>query len=101
MAPVPSALPAFADLLFQPKGASGGPGGVNAGNDLVRSPTAVLLAEAHARHEHYQQGFTPTRRYSDLLATVHKRLAEEWGVNASWDEALAYGQSIGAWPTRQ
>jgi 2-haloacid dehalogenase len=65
----------------------------------VKHPlTKDQVLEAHARHEHAQQGWTPTRRYSDLLATVHKRLAEEWGVQASWDEALAYGQSIGSWP---
>jgi 2-haloalkanoic acid dehalogenase type II len=29
---------------------------------------------------------------------VHKRLAEEWGVPASFDEALAYGRSIRDWP---
>jgi len=60
------------------------------GNDAVLA--------AHARQEHAQEGWTPTRRYSDLLATVHKRLAEEWGVAASFEEALAYGQSIGSWP---
>jgi len=29
---------------------------------------------------------------------VHKRLAEEWGVPAQWEECVAYGQSIRDWP---
>ena len=37
-------------------------------------------------------------RYSELLAVVYKRLAEEWGVAATWDECLAYGRSIRDWP---
>ena len=60
------------------------------------SRDAVL--EAHGRHESSQQGFTPTRPYRELLAIVHKRLAEEWGVQATWDECLAYGDSIKDWP---
>jgi 2-haloacid dehalogenase len=56
------------------------------------------VLEAHARHESAQQRWTPTRRYSELLAVVFKRLAEEWGVPASWDEALAYGRSVKDWP---
>jgi 2-haloacid dehalogenase len=61
-------------------------------------PSNDQVLAAHGRHEHFQELWTPTRRYSDLLATVWKRLAEEWGVPASLEEALAYGQSIGSWP---
>lgn len=60
------------------------------------SRNAVL--EAHARHESSQQRHTPTKRYSELLAIVYKRLAEEWGVPAAWDECQAYGRSVGDWP---
>src|SRR5918911_2508116 len=56
------------------------------------------ILEAHARHEAAQQRWTPTRRYSELLAVVYKRLAEEWGVPAGWEEARAYGQSVKNWP---
>ncbi|MGK9230702.1 haloacid dehalogenase type II [Inquilinus limosus] len=56
------------------------------------------ILEAHARHESAQQRWTPARRYDELLAVVYKRLAEEWGVAASWEEALAYGRSIKDWP---
>jgi putative hydrolase of the HAD superfamily len=56
------------------------------------------ILEAHARQESAQQRWTPAKRYSDLLATVHKRLAEEWGIDSSWEEARAYGASIKNWP---
>jgi len=56
------------------------------------------ILEAHARHEASQQRATPTRLYRDLLAIVYKRLAEEWGVHAPWDECVAYGRSIKDWP---
>jgi 2-haloalkanoic acid dehalogenase type II len=61
-------------------------------------PSRDRILEAHARHESAQQRWTPAKRYSDLLATVHKRLAEEWGVEASWKEAQDYGRSIEDWP---
>jgi len=65
----------------------------------VRRPLSrdEILA-AHARHESSQQHETPAKRYSELLAVVYKRLAEEWGVPQSWDECLAYGNSIKDWP---
>jgi 2-haloalkanoic acid dehalogenase type II len=59
------------------------------------SRDAVL--EAHARHESSQQLTTPTMRYSRLLAIVHKRIAEDWGVPTTWEECLAYGRSIKDW----
>ena len=57
---------------------------------------AVL--EAHARHESGQQRQTPQMRYSDLLSIVHKRLAEEWRVETTWEECEAYGRSVPDWP---
>jgi 2-haloalkanoic acid dehalogenase type II len=60
------------------------------------SRNAIL--EAHARNESSQQRYTPTMRYSDLLSVVHKRLAEQWGVETDREECLAYGRSIGEWP---
>ena len=53
---------------------------------LARQPSRNELLEAHARHESSQQITTPTKRYSELLAVVYKRLAEEWGAAASWDD---------------
>ena len=56
------------------------------------------ILEIHARHESSQQAQTPAKRYSDLLATVYRRIAEEWGIPAAWDECLAYGNSVKNWP---
>src|SRR5262249_55024116 len=71
-------------------------------NSLVnRAPMALdreTILEAHARHEATQQLQTPGKSYRELLAVVHKRLAEEWGVRATWEDCLRYGQSIGDWP---
>jgi putative hydrolase of the HAD superfamily len=63
-----------------------------------RTLTRNDILAAHARHESAQQRYTPTTRYRDLLAIVYKRLAEEWGVRAAWDECVAYGCTIGDWP---
>ena len=60
------------------------------------SRNAIL--EAHARHESSQQVQTPAKLYRELLATVYKRLAEEWKTETSWEECLAYGASIRDWP---
>ncbi|MBM3519191.1 MAG: haloacid dehalogenase type II [Alphaproteobacteria bacterium] len=56
------------------------------------------VLEAHARHESSQQLSTPAMIYSELLAVVYKRLAEEWNVPAPWEECRAYGTSIKDWP---
>jgi 2-haloalkanoic acid dehalogenase type II len=56
------------------------------------------VLEAHSRHEATQELATPGKIYSELLAVVYKRLAEEWEVPASWEECLAYGRSIRDWP---
>jgi 2-haloacid dehalogenase len=56
------------------------------------------ILEAHAHHESSQQVYTPAMKYSELLAVVFRRLAEEWGVAASWDECQAYGNSVKDWP---
>jgi 2-haloacid dehalogenase len=60
------------------------------------SRNAIL--EAHAFHESTAQRQTPTRRYPELLATVYKRLAEEWSVAFTHEECLAYGRSVHDWP---
>jgi 2-haloalkanoic acid dehalogenase type II len=65
---------------------------------VARPLTPDQILEAHARHESSQQRVTPTHRYRDLLAIVHKRLAEEWGVPAGWEDSVTYGRSVGDWP---
>jgi len=56
------------------------------------------ILEAHAHHESTMQFWNPTKRYSDLLAVVYKRLAEDWGVDVSWAECQVYGLSVQQWP---
>lgn len=56
------------------------------------------ILQAHARHESSQQRQTPGRHYQELLATVYRRLAEEWGIRTSWDECRTYGRSVRDWP---
>jgi putative hydrolase of the HAD superfamily len=63
-----------------------------------RSLSRNNILEAHARHESMQQLQTPAMKYSELLAVVHKRLAEEWGVPVSWQESETYGNSVKDWP---
>jgi 2-haloacid dehalogenase len=63
-----------------------------------RKLTRDEVLEAHARHESSQQVQTPAKSYRDLLPIVYKRLAEEWGVGASWTECVTYGQSVKNWP---
>jgi 2-haloalkanoic acid dehalogenase type II len=67
----------------------------------ARAPRKLSRNEVlatHARHEAYQQATTPARRYSELLAVVYRRIAEEWQIKVDWDECLAYGRSIPNWP---
>ena len=64
------------------------------GQELTRDQ----ILEAHARHESSQQAYTPAKTYCDLLATVYRRLSEEWGRPASWDECMVYGNSVKDWP---
>jgi len=56
------------------------------------------VLEAHAFHESTTQAQTPGKRYSDVLALVYRRLAEEWGVMVSWEDCRAYGASVRDWP---
>jgi putative hydrolase of the HAD superfamily len=56
------------------------------------------ILEAHAFHESETQRQTPGKLYSQLLAVVYKRLAEEWSIPVNWDECLAYGSSVRNWP---
>ncbi len=65
---------------------------------LERPLTRDEILEAHAFHESTAQRQTPAKRYPDILSTVYKRLAEEWGVAFSHDECAAYGRSVHDWP---
>lgn len=63
-----------------------------------RALTRDQVLEAHARHESSQQRQTPAKNYRDLLATVYRRLAEEWGIPVDWAECQVYGRSVSDWP---
>jgi 2-haloacid dehalogenase len=63
-----------------------------------RKLTRNDILEAHARHESSQQLQTPAKPYRELLPIVYRRLAEEWGIPVTWQECLAYGQSVKNWP---
>ena len=56
------------------------------------------ILEAHAFQESTAQRTSPAKPYPELLAIVYKRLAEEWGVPARWEDCLAYGASVKDWP---
>lgn len=56
------------------------------------------ILEAHAHYESATQRQTPGNIYSQLLAVVYKRLAEEWGIPVTWEDCLAYGRSVQNWP---
>lgn len=65
---------------------------------VSQSLTRNDILEAHAYHESTAQRWTPAKAYSDILAVVYRRLAEDWGVTVSWEECAAYGQSVPHWP---
>jgi 2-haloacid dehalogenase len=60
-----------------------------------RSPEDVL--RDYAIHEAQQEHFTPTMKYSRLLAVVYKRLAENWDAPAPWAECTTFAASLKTW----
>jgi len=65
---------------------------------VSRSLSRDDILEAHAHHESTTQRWTPTKKYHELLAVVYRRLAEEWGVDVTWEDCVAYGLSVRQWP---
>ncbi len=65
---------------------------------VSRSLSRDNILEAHAYHESTTQRWTPNKKYYDLLAVVYRRLAEEWGIEVTWEECQAYGLSVRQWP---
>ena len=67
--------------------------------DRMDRPAAREAAlAAFARHESAQEAETPRMIYSDLLAAVHRRLAEEWRVAASDEDHRRFGAAVPDWP---
>ncbi len=62
----------------------------------VRPPDDDLL-QRFARHEAALEA-GPYLRYRDVLARALRGVAEEYGVQATDDEAAAFGGSVGEWP---
>jgi 2-haloacid dehalogenase len=56
------------------------------------------LLQAFAQHESAQQVLTPAMPYSQLLSVVYKRLAKEWGIAVTNEDANIFGASIPDWP---
>ena len=65
---------------------------------LINPISREAILEAHAFHESSTQKLTPAKDYRLILATVYKRLAEEWKLPASWAHCLVYGHSVEHWP---
>src|SRR5258708_23702826 len=56
------------------------------------------LLEAFGTIEAACEAETPGKLYPEILADVHGRLADKWGIKAATGEASAFGQSGGRWP---
>jgi 2-haloacid dehalogenase len=54
--------------------------------------------ETFARHESAQEEETPAMIYSELLATVHRRLASAWNVTLEQADHARFGASVPDWP---
>jgi 2-haloacid dehalogenase len=67
---------------------------VRAGVSLERDQ----VLEAFAQLESAQQAATPSMRYPELLAEVHRGLAERFGIAPDAGAAAAFGASVGNWP---
>ena len=67
------------------------------GKDRIARSRDEILA-GFARHETAQEAETPGMVYPELLARVHRRLAEEWGIAAGEEEHRAFGSSVDDWP---
>ena len=66
------------------------------GQGASRSPDVVL--ETFARHESALEAEHPSALYPEILAGVHRRLAAEWGLASSTEDAAAFGASVPDWP---
>lgn len=56
------------------------------------------LLQAFARHEGAVQDAAPGTLYPEVLAEVHRRLAEEWGAPADAAADRRFGASVPDWP---
>lgn len=54
--------------------------------------------ETFAKHESAQEAETGEMPYSQLLSVVYRRMAAEWDIKVSNEEANIFGASIPDWP---
>jgi 2-haloalkanoic acid dehalogenase type II len=54
--------------------------------------------ELFARHESAQEAETPRMVYSDVLATVHRRMADALDLPATEEDHQRFGASVPDWP---
>ncbi len=62
------------------------------------TPSRDAVLETFAKHESAQEAETPSMVYSELLATVHRRLAKEWQTTVSEQDHRLFGASVPQWP---
>ncbi|RYH12933.1 MAG: haloacid dehalogenase type II [Alphaproteobacteria bacterium] len=65
---------------------------------LPKPPGRDAALEVFGEHESRQEAATPGMVYSELLAVVHGRLAEEWGAAPDAAADAAFGASVPDWP---
>ena len=65
---------------------------------VASDKTRDQVLENYAQHESAQEEETPAMAYSLLLVVVYKRLAKEWGVAVTDEEANVFGASVPDWP---
>ena len=64
------------------------------GSDVTREAALLAFAKFENRHEHD----TPDLRYPELLARVHRSMAESFGMETSDALDEAFGASVPLWP---
>ena len=62
--------------------------------DVAREPALRAFARAESRHERE----APALRYPDVLARVHRSVAESFGLETSAELDAAFGASVPHWP---
>jgi 2-haloacid dehalogenase len=61
-------------------------------------PSREAVLETYAAAEFDQENETPAMPYSQLLSFVYRRLARQWGVEVTSEEANIFGASVPDWP---
>ncbi len=65
---------------------------------LANAPARNVALEAFARHEFAEETASPTLRYPELLARVHRKLAADWGIAPDPAAEQRFGGSVPDWP---